>query len=602
MSKAASAKALFWEGTDFMWKGRAVPQCTDRLLKAAELFADSGELLAAGLATSVAISSTLGLALHYEPHLAQWSSRALHFYAEHLRHEPKEFVGSTLALMKSYQELYRILLHRDQLEVARSKFMVMTALAEHLVNGFSSQSDGKALVDGFRVEGEITGPWQIVDLGGNKSYTHFERVERAGTISFRIDPAFELLVATGDYTGAWDICTKFPTAFDSPGLKGWRLAIEALVTPAKASQLFFSAADWLHVDDPRKTGILHGVDDFANVDTWEPHFRCRGYLSLAANADEQFESHLSEAGKFASKFKAIRKPEVERFDFLVKALLGLIELGEGIDPATARNSFVDSTQLLPETYDSIILEFIENAVFGLTELQRDRREGLSVMRRAIFALNRLPFLGSSDGRAFEIALDRHTLSLLDGQTRNWIYRRLESVGDERQLRHVLLRLFQEQIPQYAQIRHGPIEYGKDIAVVTNESDGVTLRWYQVKCGDVTRSKWYGEIRPQLEQMFQVPMPEFQVPTAINKRLGILVWNGHISPHVEDIVSAWQLEQRQAFGREYVFMNVDSIVNYVIDTRLVGALRSALNEVSPKVKDRDSVRRKRPQGRRHQSSP
>jgi hypothetical protein len=74
------------------------------------------------------------------------------------------------------------------------------------------------------------------------------------------------------------------------------------------------------------------------------------------------------------------------------------------------------------------------------------------------------------------------------------------------------------------------------------------------------------------------MSEDQIPGSVDKHIGILIWNGHINTFVEDIISAWQREQREVFGRDYEFMNLDSIVNYIIDMRLVNALRFALGEI------------------------
>jgi len=45
------------------------------------------------------------------------------------------------------------------------------------------------------------------------------------------------------------------------------------------------------------------------------------------------------------------------------------------------------------------------------------------------------------------------------------------------------------------------------------------------------------IRPQLEEIFQVPLESFQLPSPIHRRVGILVWNGHAESHVEPIMGA-----------------------------------------------------------------
>src|SRR5207249_6362503 len=55
---------------------------------------------------------------------------------------------------------------------------------------------------------------------------------------------------------------------------------------------------------------------------------------------------------------------------------------------------------------------------------------------------------------------------------------------------------------YAQIRHGPIEYGKDIAVVVEKDSKRILRLYQAKVGDITVPVWRNATH-ELEEMFLV---------------------------------------------------------------------------------------------------
>jgi hypothetical protein len=60
-------------------------------------------------------------------------------------------------------------------------------------------------------------------------------------------------------------------------------------------------------------------------------------------------------------------------------------------------------------------------------------------------------------------------------------------------------------------------------------------------------------------------------------MGILVWNGHAEPHVEPVIHGWKEDQLRAHQREYDFMNLDRLVNYILDRRLPNALREALSE-------------------------
>src|SRR5208337_324034 len=112
-----------------------------------------------------------------------------------------------------------------------------------------------------------------------------------------------------------------------------------------------------------------------------------------------------------------------------------------------------------------------------------------------------------------------------GPFRTWMHRSLESITDEARLRRLILRLLQSGLPRYAQIRHGPLEYGKDIVVLI-EIDGVAvLRHYQVKCGNIDKRKWR-ESKDEMEEMFQVPLPSLQLLFAPQRTEGVLITNGH----------------------------------------------------------------------------
>jgi hypothetical protein len=258
-------------------------------------------------------------------------------------------------------------------------------------------------------------------------------------------------------------------------------------------------------------------------------------------------------------------------------LAGLLDLAHGLRAAEARQEFEREIRFSGATEDDpAVLEFLDNAHTGFEQLRADRRTGLTSVGRAMAALDRVPLLGSTDVEAVRSAVDRRTIGILDGPSRIWMHRTLESIKDERKLQRVLLRLFQNSVPRYAQVRHGPIEFGKDIAMAAQESGELILRMYQAKCGDIKTPHW-NRIRPQLEQIFQIPLDSFQIPLPVHRRVGILVWNGHPDPHVEPVMEAWKNDQWTAFHREYEFMHLDGIVNYILDSRLVSAFREALAE-------------------------
>jgi hypothetical protein len=132
------------------------------------------------------------------------------------------------------------------------------------------------------------------------------------------------------------------------------------------------------------------------------------------------------------------------------------------------------------------------------------------------------------------------------------------------------------LPRYAQIRHGPLEYGKDIVVLI-EIDGVAvLRHYQVKCGNIDKRKWR-ESKDEMEEMFQVPLPSLQLLFAPQRTEGVLITNGHANTYVEPVISGWMQEQRNTHGRSVEFMHLDALVDWITKNRLVNELRAALRE-------------------------
>ena len=141
---------------------------------------------------------------------------------------------------------------------------------------------------------------------------------------------------------------------------------------------------------------------------------------------------------------------------------------------------------------------------------------------------------------------------------------------------MLLRLLQAGLPQYAQIRHGPIEYGKDITVLLNEVGVNVLRHYQVKCGDIDTKKWR-ESKNELEDIFLVPVNSLHLPVAPERVEAILVTNGHANQYVEPVMDGWFRTQMTDHERIVKFMHLDALVRWISEHRLFNELRIALKE-------------------------
>jgi hypothetical protein len=579
----------FWEGMKYFQHPTMSHLCSSKILDMAEIWKNQDQYLYAGLANSLAITTSSRLPNLQLRH--EWSKMAICHYKMSMN-KSKNPLETILALMKIYLEFYRFesLLSSNHLEVSRSKLSTIITLVERITEHFCEHPDvGEILIHGFYIQWVKCATFllHIPKHGTKTTYTHVDDE----SIYFRVDPAFELLIEAGDYRGAWNICEKYSTFIDSPKLKGWYSAVNGFVDTRQAHKWFDKAADWFNKDDLKKNikrytnsevGLVSfDMGDILKSETWELHFRSRSLLALVAlNPDKAIE-YILKASQFAKKLKPVSVTEVKRFDFLLNSLAELFEEEQDIDLSKAHREFLSVTQWREEYYDAMILKFIDDSFSGLELLKNDRRKGLAKIRRAISILERLPILGGRSEEAFEIALDISTIKMIEGQANNWIYRKLSNIEYEDPLRRLLLRLFQNQIPHYAQIRHGPFEYGKDIAVVVSEEEINTLRLYQVKCKDISSKDWYNTCRPQLEQIFQIPIPEFQIPVPIHRRVGILIWNGHINPHIEKITESWKSEQLLTHNREYQFMNLDDIINYIMDNRLVSSLREALDEFCDK---------------------
>jgi hypothetical protein len=157
-----------------------------------------------------------------------------------------------------------------------------------------------------------------------------------------------------------------------------------------------------------------------------------------------------------------------------------------------------------------------------------------------------------------------------------MHQSLGDITDEAIFRRVLLRLLQSGLPFYAHIRHGPIEYGKDIVALLDVNGCAVLRHYQVKCGDIDKRKWR-ESKDEIEEMFLVPLSSLQLPVVPQRIEGVLVTNGHANPYVEPVIDGWLQSQREDHGRSVEFMHLDGLVDWIAEHRLLNELKRALQE-------------------------
>jgi hypothetical protein len=271
--------------------------------------------------------------------------------------------------------------------------------------------------------------------------------------------------------------------------------------------------------------------------------------------------------------------KVPKFRILVTALAKLVSDPTSMNPEDVRKHYLLETRLSEEDeFDTAALKFISEAAEALKGFQTDPGTELTRNRlsAAIEALARVPLIGPDVAEAIRPAIGKSALQALLGPVRTWMHRTLQSVTNEAQLQAILLRLLQAGLPLYAQLRHGPIEYGKDLVALVEQDGQIVLHLYQVKVGDIDKRKWR-ESKEELEEMFLVRLPSLQLPLQPDKIIGFLLCNGHANPYVEPVMEAWINEQRETHGRNFEFWHLDRLVDWITDNRLVNELKIALSE-------------------------
>lgn len=439
------------------------------------------------------------------------------------------------------------------------------------------------LVRGFLLETDFGGTWRPefpeveVDSGG--------MMTGRTSLTLTMSSAFSLFVRGGDYAAANAVADACPEAFTSHGLRGWRAAVSGYLTPGQAAELFTEAADELSSDTYESASGRAGGWSSVNIDLWAKYFRARAALAQIVRTPGRVAALLNEAEEAVQGTESgWRNPQVTCFRILIS---GLDEIIHGSEPAAAavraRETLVNEASRVGfDENDRLALEFLDAAATAFAEIRDDPARGYvsGHLADALKILGRVPVMGGDEVvAAIEPAVGQRALATqVLGQNHTWMYRTIEAIRDETVLQKLLLRLMQAQLPLYAQRRHGPIEYGKDIVALVEVDGEHVLQMYQAKTGDIKKSNWAGS-RDQLEEMFQVDMSSLQLPVRPNRREGVLVFNGHIHPYVEPVVEGWIKEQQDDHHRQFTIMHLDSIVRWIAESNLVNELRQALTELS-----------------------
>jgi hypothetical protein len=541
-------------------------EALDHLRRAAEVWRRQDNHLAAGFAMTAAIHGAWG-----DGELVDsCAAAALSDFDRCIATRPRDSLESLLALYKSYIELTRYA------PVGEYRW---PELGNRLLSlGDRPGADG-FLVRGFLVEGDLAGEWtasvpQEEVLPGSMWWG-------GSRVRVSFPSALHVLVRIPDYQGAMETIRRCPDAFTTPGLRGWRAAVQGFIRPAEAPERFAEAAAAFSEDkfEPGRRSSWSS----ANVDLWAKYFRARVALARVPREPGRVAELLREAtSALTGTESGWVNGHVSRLRILAQSLSQLFGDGPGLTPHKARDQFVRELQWTGRhDDDEVSLRFFNLVSESFEGFRNNPAEEMTTgrLRDAIEALGRVSLLGPGVSAAVSPALGRRAFREALGPDRTWVHRALEGIKDEAVFRRLLMRLLQASPtpPAYGHVRHGPLEHGKDVVVVLDEGGRRTLRMYQAKCGDITTRVWR-EAKDELDEVFDVPLPEFQVRGEVHEREGILICNGHANPHAEPAMLGWFERQARDHGRAYRFMHLDDVAGWIDQQRLYGTFRGACAEL------------------------
>jgi hypothetical protein len=318
----------------------------------------------------------------------------------------------------------------------------------------------------------------------------------SGSVTINLPSAFQILVKLGDYRGAQTVVTECSDAFTTPGLRGWKAVVQAFAAPSEAPERFAEAADAFDEDRlPSEPSWKRERKNWSsiNIDLWAKFFRSRSALALAVRDPDRARELIAQAAdSLPGVGSGWQDSEVSRYGILIQTLAHLIGQGPGLTPEEAQNKFLFETRLTgEEEHDPVAMRFLTLASASFEGFRADPGKEMTsgTLPLALNALSQIPLIGPELTRAVTPALGARALQEVLGQNHTWMYRTLESIKDETLLQKLLLRLLEAQLPLYAQILHGPLEYGKDVVVLLEEDNQRVLSMYQVKCGNISKPVW-----------------------------------------------------------------------------------------------------------------
>lgn len=428
------------------------------------------------------------------------------------------------------------------------------------------------MISGFHLTGQLDGEWAPSSPGYRVSSG--VSWNSNGVETYSMPSAFDLLVGSKDYSASYEIATEYSPVFTSLGLKGWASACKGFID--NDGDAFFQASEYFSLDTHDNESREEPHWSSVNVDCWAPYFKSRGHLSGLSLTPTMATEILRNANTLTRR-SVYHIPDVIRHFHVIGAVNCLIDADRGQITSVLDNCRSD-LRISPENQGLVYAcEFISH-IYNLSSLKYTD-EWISHLHQLLVVLDRIPDISDAEKRNIQSSLNVAVMNSLAGFENGWEYKLLGSITDERILHRVMLRVFrgEAETPYYSQIRHGPIEYGKDLVICRNINGKKVNYFYSFKVGELKKSQWNKDVRPQLEEIFQVKLDSPEYNDDVSATIGVLLWNDHLSPYVEPIVTGWLDEQRNTFNRHYDMMNIDSVVSYIRDNKLTGLLRNALRD-------------------------
>ena len=460
------------------------------------------------------------------------------------------------------------------LQLAKIKESAQTGyyrLLSELAKGHPSAD--ALLVSGFQLKGCLDEQWMPV-FPGYEVLAGGSSISRDGsTHTIGMDSGFRVLLSLGDFDGATQVSQTRMEALVTPGLRGWSIASSALLDGdatgfANASAQFsLDAQDRAGREEPSWSGI--------NQQLWAPYFMSRSYMAAPYDSPEEALENVRKACSPDQLQSHWLVPRVNRYYQIINAVRGFADGDISTVNSAVQLYQSDARLALPSSFDSHVMDFLSHLQTLSNMLAGDG--WVDPLSQIVRLLDRMPIFTAPEIGSIKSVLDLRLPTSLLGLKQGWEYQALASITDEPQLHRILLALFraEAEVPLFSQIRHGPLEYGKDIVVSREDNGRQILRMYSVKTGEIKKPAWNSDIRPQLEEMFQVPLNSPEIPDGIDEIIVILVWNDHINPYVEPLIKGWLTQQLDTLGHKYELMNIDRLVKYVTENRLGAVLREAL---------------------------